>query len=319
MCPEQENKAQLAANNVSKIRESFITIGALRIPLREIGPADGVVILMLHGFPDCHHSFDFQLPVLAASGYRVIAPGLRGYSSGTISSNGDYFTTTIAQDIIGLMDVLNIDQCHLVGHDWGGIIGWITIAMYPDRFLTYTSLAIPPLYGMSKTAWRYPSQLCKSWYIFFFQLRGIAERKLAQNDFAFIERLWRIWSPNWIWPSDTMAHVKETFRQPGVPRAALGFYRHLFYLFSRQNRQAQSLIGKQIYTPCLVLHGKSDGALDSRIAACSIIESQFTQGVTFHVLDGAGHFLHLEQPEQVNRLLLDFLVAQSKSSDILNN
>lgn len=307
MSPDPVAAGAANRNDAVAIRTSEIAVGKLVFPVREAGPADGIPVLMLHGFPDCHHSFDLQLQALGAAGYRVIVPGLRGYSPAAMPADGDYFVTTLVGDIIGLLDGLGIEHCHLVGHDWGGIIGWHAIAMHPQRFTTYTSLAIPPLGGMVQAVWRFPSQLRNSWYIFFFQLHGVADRWLARNDFASIDRLWHSWSPGWQWPGATMARVKEAFRQPGVPLAALGYYRHLFRWFSPRHRQSLVLIRQRIEMPCLVLHGKADGALDARLAASSVHPGQFAHGVSFHLLDGAGHFLHQEQPAQANALLLDFL------------
>lgn len=292
-----------------QVRERVVTVGALRLPVREAGPADGFPVLLLHGFPDSHHSWDAQLSALAAAGFRAIAPAMRGYAATAIPDEGDFFLTTIVGDVTGLLDALELPRAHLVGHDWGAAVGWLAIAEQPQRFVSFTSLAIPPLGGMIKAMGRFPSQLRKSWYMGFFQLRGIADHVLERNDFAFIDRLWRDWSPGWNWPADSLAHVKEAFRQPGVPRAALGYYRHLFNVFAPQNRRAQALIRQRIEMPVLVLHGRSDGCMDARLAAASVVPAQFGKGIKVEVIDGAGHFLHQEQPERVNRFLLDFFAG----------
>ena len=309
MCPDPVAAAQVTRVDAGSIRTCDITVGALTFPVREAGPADGIPVVMLHGFPDCHHSFDLQLPALAAAGYRVIAPGLRGYSPAAIPDDGDYFMTTVAGDVVGLLDALGIERCHLVGHDWGGIVGWHAIAMHPQRFITYTSLAIPPLTGFQHAIWRFPAQLRYSWYIFFFQLRGLADTAFARNDFAFIDRLWRAWSPGWRWPDEAMARVKSTFRQAGVADAALAYYRHLFYWFSPPHRRSLALLRQRITVPCQVIHGSIDGAVHAGLAAAAVDASQFANGVSFRVLDGAGHFLHQEQPARVNALLLDFFAG----------
>lgn len=297
------------------IRETAVTVGALRFPVREAGPADGFPVVLLHGFPDCNSSFDLQLEALGAAGYRAIAPGLRGYSPDAIPADGDYFVSTIVGDVVGLLDALGIERAHLVGHDWGAIIGWVAIAAHPRRFVTYTSLAIPPLDGLPGAIRRYPAQLRNSWYIAFFQLRGLADRAFARDDFAFIDRLWRDWSPGWRCPKDSMARIKDTFRRPGVPRAALDFYRHLFFWWAPESRRGRALVRRRIELPCLVVHGRTDGALDARVAAAAVDPGQFAAGVKFELLDAAGHFLHQEQPTKVNALLLDFFAAYANSKE----
>lgn len=289
------------------IRENMVTVGALRLPVREAGPADGVPVILLHGFPDCLYSYDAQLMALAAAGYRAIAPAMRGYAASAIPADGDYFLTTLIDDLIGLLDALAIPRAHLVGHDWGAVVGWLAIAAQPQRFITFASLAIPPLGGMLVAVRRHPIQLRKSWYMGFFQLRGLSDYVVARNDFAFLEKLWRDWSPGWAWPPAVMAQVKATFRQPGVARAALGYYRHMFRWFAAPNRRARALMVQRIDIPVLVLHGRADGCMDAHMAADSIRPAQFSAGIKFEVIEQAGHFLHQERPARVNMLLLDFL------------
>ncbi|MFZ5723907.1 MAG: alpha/beta fold hydrolase [Pseudomonadota bacterium] len=293
------------------VRETVVTVGALRFPMREAGPADGVPVILLHGFPDCFYSYDAQLAALAAAGYRAIAPALRGYSPGAIPADRDYHLTTLAGDLCALLDALEIPRAHLVGHDWGAAIGWLAVAEQPQRFLSFSSLAIPPLGGLLRAARRYPGQLRNSWYMFFFQWRGIADLVLARNDFAFVDKLWRDWSPGWQWPAENMARVKETFRQPGVAQAALGYYRALFGVLAAPNRRAQMLIRQPVQVPVLVLQGRNDGCMDARLPAASVNPKQFTAGVRLVTVENAGHFLHQEQPAEVNRLLLDFLAGHA--------
>ncbi|MFZ5755985.1 MAG: alpha/beta fold hydrolase [Pseudomonadota bacterium] len=290
-----------------KVREQVVIVGALQFPVREIGAEQGMPVLMLHGFPDCFHSYDAQLDAFAQAGFRVIVPALRGYAATNLADDGDYYLTTLVKDLVGLMDAMAIPRAHLIGHDWGAAVGWLAVAEHPQRFFSFASLAIPPVGGLARAALRYPVQLRKSWYMAFFQLRGLADRVLARNDFAFVDKLWRDWSPGWDRPQATMERVKETFRQPGVPRAALGYYRCLFDVFAAPNRRAQMLIRQLVRVPVLVLHGHNDGCMDSRLPAAAVDPKQFPAGIRLVTVDDAGHFLHQEQPAKVNTLLLDFV------------
>jgi pimeloyl-ACP methyl ester carboxylesterase len=291
------------------IRETSLVVGRFHIPIREAGPEGGELVVLLHGFPDCLYTYDSQLESLAREGYRAVAPALRGYASTAIPRDGDYHLVTLAHDVVALLDALGVRRAHLVGHDWGAVIGWLAIATHPERFLSFASLAIPPLGGMARALLRYPTQLRKSWYMMFFQLRGVSDRVLARDDFAFIERLWRDWSPGWSCPPSTMERVKETFRQPGVPGAALGYYRCLFEVTARANRRAQKRIGLPIHVPVLALHGENDGCMDSRLPHAALSEDQFCAGIELATLRDAGHFLHQEQPAKVNARLIAFLAS----------
>lgn len=290
-----------------ELREGSIRVGSFDFPYREAGPERGVPVLLLHGFPDCLHSWDSQLPALAEAGYRAIAPALRGYASTCLSPCGDYYLTSLVEDVVGLLEAFGFERAHLVGHDWGAVMGWLAIAAAPDRFLSFSSLAIPQLGGLGRAALRYPVQFRNSWYMYFFQLRGLSDRVLARNDFAFIERLWRDWSPGFAWPASTVNEVKATFRQPGVPRAALGYYRCAFDVLARKNREAQGLMRRNVPVPVLGLHGKNDGCMDYRLQGAAVMKEKLTSGIRIEVLDGVGHFLHQEAPGPVNALLLDFL------------
>jgi pimeloyl-ACP methyl ester carboxylesterase len=291
------------------IRQTVVSVGALRVPVRECDPHAGFPVLLLHGFPDCAGSWDAQLEALGAAGYRAIAPAMRGYAATAIPDDGDYFVTTLVDDLTGLMDALGLARAHLVGHDWGAVVGWVAIAAQPARFVSFSSLAIPPLGGLLAAARRYPGQARKSWYMAFFQLRGVADFVVARNDYAFVERLWRDWSPGWGWPPAAMAAVKETFRQPGVSRAALGYYRHLFRWFAPQNRRGRALAARPVTVPVLLLHGRNDGCMDARLPPAALAAGRHEAGARLELVEQAGHFLQLEQPQRVNALLLDFLAG----------
>lgn len=289
------------------ITETTVAVGSLRLPVRQAGPAGGEPVVLLHGFPDSLHSWDAQLGALAAAGYRAYAPALRGYAPGAIPADGDYSLPVLVQDLVSLLDALGHDRVHLVGHDWGACIGWLAAAQHPGRLYGYTSLAIPPLGGLLPAVLRVPRQLRNSWYMGFFQLRGIADRRLARDDYAFIERLWHDWSPGWGWPPAAMAEVKDVFRQPGVAQAALGYYRHLFRITSPAARTTLRLLRRPLGVPVLALHGERDGCMDQRLYTPAALRVRAEAGLAVEILPGCGHFLHREHPQAVNALLLDFI------------
>ena len=151
----------------------------------------GPTVLLVHGFPDHARSWRFQLPALADAGYRAVAPTLRGYEPSSQPADGDYHIVRMAEDVVAWIDDLGGEPVHLVGHDWGAIIAYAVAALAPARLLSLTTLAIPhPGRLRSHGLRQLPSQLRNSWYILFFQLRGIADFVVEARDWAFIEKLW---------------------------------------------------------------------------------------------------------------------------------
>jgi pimeloyl-ACP methyl ester carboxylesterase len=155
---------------------------------------------------------------------------------------------------------------------------------------------------------RHPGQLRNSWYIFFFQLRGIADRVVAARDLAFIEKLWRDWSPGWSWDPDDMAALKQRFREPGVLWSALAYYRATLNPLLVDSREMRRLSALPISVPTLAITGARDGCMDTRMYDY-VDGALFPQGYRMERLEGAGHFAHQEKPEDVNGLLLDWIAG----------
>jgi len=227
------------------------TLRANGLSFSALSEGTGPVVLCLHGFPDNHRSFRGQLPALAAGGFRGVAPTLRGYEPAAQPEDGDYHIVRMAEDVVGWIDDLGQERVHLVGHDWGAVIGYAAAALAPERLDSLTTLAIPHPGRLRKEGIRkLPSQLANSWYMLFFQLRGIADRVVEARDWAFIEKLWRDWSPGWEIPAQELAGVKQTLAQPGVKKAALAYYRAMFELRSAAAKEtAQLLAGRFLVEP----------------------------------------------------------------------
>ena len=284
------------------------TLRANGLTFSALAAGDGPVALCLHGFPDNQRSFRHQLPALAEAGYRAVAPTLRGYEPSSQPADGDYHMVRMAEDVVGWIDDLGEERVHLVGHDWGAVIGYAAAALAPERLHSLTTLAIPHP-GRLRTDGipKLPSQIRNSWYMLFFQLRGLADWVVERNDWAFIERLWRDWSPGWELPADELAAVKRTFGQPGVKKAALGYYRATFEFRSAASKETARLLGSEIAVRTLALTGALDGCMDTRLHDLAMKDEDFPKGFEVARVEGAGHFLHQEKPEVVNPLLIDWL------------
>lgn len=282
-----------------------------RGPLRftALTAGEGPLVLCLHGFPDHARSFRHQMPALVDAGFRVVAPMMRGYEPSSQPRDGDYHLLRLAEDVLCFLDQLGAERAHIVGHDWGAVVTYVACALAPERFASATTMAVAHLGGIQRRMLRKrPSQLLKSWYMLFFQLRGLADLVVEARDFALIEWLWRRWSPGFSLPDDELEALKATLRAPGVKKAALGYYRALhpfradFFRLSRQ-------MAPPLEVPTLALTGALDGCMDTRLHDDVMGPADFARGLSVVRVADAGHFLHQEKPEEVNAHLLGWLQA----------
>ena len=291
-------------------RIATLKSGDLKFTAIEQG--EGPLVLCLHGFPDCYHSFRHQLPFLAEHGYRAVSVSLRGYEPSSQPADGDYSLESIANDVISFIDQLGEDKAHLIGHDWGAAIAYTAGAAAPERFHSLTTMAVPHSGRFVNEAFFKPKQARLSWYMLFFQLRGLSDYTVKRDDFAFIRWLWRVWSPGWQPEESALAEVVDTLRQPGVQRGALAYYREALspkQLPLTPARRAANAY--RVPVPTLALTGRDDGCIDCDIFQALCREEDFPNGLQTRVVENAGHFLHQEQPDIVNALLLGWLSRHS--------
>ena len=283
-----------------------ITVEANGRTIHALEVGAGPLIVALHGFPDLPISYRHQLPVLAENGYRVIAPYMRGYFPSDTSSDDVYDIAILVKDIMALIAQLTNQSTILIGHDWGAIVSRITAILAPDKISKIVCMSVPTAGNFRQALISNSAQQRRSWYMYFFQL-PIAEIAIAHNDFEFIEKLWQDWSPGWLCPQSVMNEIKEAFRQPSVLKAALGYYRSQFNPALRRPGTAD--IWKRMNDPIPVstmyLHGANDGCMG--VETTEGMESAFLYGFEKHIIPSAGHFVHQEQPEIVNKLITRFL------------
>jgi pimeloyl-ACP methyl ester carboxylesterase len=288
------------------ITEGRATANGLELGYLEAG--SGPLALCLHGFPDSAWTWRHLLPELAAAGYRAVAPFMRGYAPSAIPDDGRYQTAALALDACGLHDVLGGDgDAVIIGHDWGAMATYIAANHEPERWKRVVTMAVPPAGAVAGGFLSY-AQLKRSWYMFFFQ-HGLADVVVGMGDLAFLDGLWADWSPGFD-GSEDLAHVKDCLRDPANLAAALGYYRATLggvgvdpALDEVQNK------GNEITAqPTLYLHGRDDGCMGIEVAegARSFLSSE---GSRMEVVDEAGHFLHLERPDHVHRLVIDFVTG----------
>jgi pimeloyl-ACP methyl ester carboxylesterase len=288
------------------ITEGRITANDVQFAYFEAG--SGPLALCLHGFPDSAHTWRHLLPALADAGFHAVAPFLRGYAPTAVPADGRYQTGALGLDACALHEALGGDgSAVLIGHDWGAMATYVAGNHEPERWRRLVTMAVPPAGAVAGGFLTY-AQLRKSWYMFFFQ-HGLSDVVVGMDDLAFIDALWADWSPGYDAGED-LAHVKDALREPANLQAALGYYRATLggvgvdpALDSVQNKG-----GDPTAQPTLYLHGRTDGCMGIEVAemAAPFLTSE---GSRMEVVDDAGHFLHLERPDVVNRLIVDFVGA----------
>ncbi len=284
---------------------AFAAANGVQFGYLQAGQPGAPLALCLHGFPDSAHTWRHLLPVLADLGYHAVAPFLRGYAPTQVPSDGCYQIGALVADTTALHDALGgDDQAVLIGHDWGAMTAYGAIAFAPERWRKAVTMAVPPTGSMAAAFLRYP-QLRRSFYIFLFQT-PLAEIAVSADDFAFIDGLWRDWSPGYA-AADDAARAKDCLREPASLAAAIGYYRALLDPARHLPRYAaeQAATTARSGCPVLYLHGAADGCLG--VETTTHAAEHLPAGSRLEVIDGAGHFLHLERPDLIAARVTDWL------------
>jgi pimeloyl-ACP methyl ester carboxylesterase len=284
-----------------------IDAGGLNFACLAAGPDDGPLALCLHGFPDTAHTYRYLLPRLAAAGFRAIAPFSRGYAPTGIPVDGHYQAGALAQDANNLHQALGGDsRAVLVGHDWGAEAAYGAAVLSPDRWRRVVAMAVPPTPALASGFFSY-DQIRKSFYLYFFQ-NPLADAVVAADDLAFAARLWQDWSPGYDATED-LTYVRQSIGAPDNLAAALGYYRAIFDPAQQAPELAsqEAAVGGIPAQPMLYLHGEHDGCIDVAMAAAT---GEFlSSGSQAAIIKSAGHFLHLEKPDEVGQQIVQFLAS----------
>ncbi len=250
---------------------------------------EGVPVLMLHGWPDSARLWRHQVPVLAGRGYRVISPDLRGFGrSEQPAEVRSYSLRNVVGDITGLLDALGVPAAHVVGHDWGGAVAWLTAIMRPDRVRTLTVISTPhPLVPSTVR------QHEMAWYQLFFQFYGVAEATIEHDDWAWLRMMTR--------GDGDLGQAIENLSRPGALTASLNWYRA--NLAPRMPGAAPAL--PPVAAPTLGIWSTGDHYLDGERMKAS---AEFVQGPwRYEEIPGASHWVPVDAPDRLNDLLLDWL------------
>ena len=278
------------------------------------GPPDAPIALCLHGFPDTAYGWRKIAPRLVESGWRVVAPFMRGYAPSTIPLDGSYHIGAVMDDALRVRSAAGgTERDVVIGHDWGALAATGLAAMPDSPFAKAVIMSVPPpaafrpfgrIADRGSLIRRLPRQLLRSWYIMYFQLPWLPERSASW----IVPRLWRRWSPGYRAEQD-LRHVDAAIGTPQSWRAALGTYRATIRNTRPPARYAElnRLWTKAPILPSLYLHGRDDGCMTPDFTHW--VEKVLPAGSEAAIVEHAGHFLQLEQPDKVADLVLAFIGA----------
>lgn len=314
---------------ITGAERKVVTTGVAELEVWEAGT--GPAVVLLHGFPELAYSWRHQVPVLAAAGFRVIAPNQRGYGESSQPRETESYTIDVlAADVIGLLDALGVGQAVVVGHDWGSPVAWHTALRHPDRVRAVGSLSVPPArrapgppLGLMRAA-AGPDHIH---YIDYFQTEGVAEREFESDvRGSLLGFMWSISGdappgerfkpiargarfidsvtvprelPGWLTGEDLAVYV-QAFSRSGF-RGGLSWYRNV----NRNWELTLDLANATVSQPALFVTGSRDPARNP--AAIERLSECVTDLRVFEVLSGCGHWTQQERPEEVAALLLRFI------------
>jgi pimeloyl-ACP methyl ester carboxylesterase len=279
-----------------ELREGFAQVGDVTLHYVEAG--DGPLVVLLHGFPEFWYGWRLQIAELAAAGFRVVAPDMRGYNlSSRPSGIPAYGAAKVADDIRGLIDALGAESAMLVGHDWGGTIAW-TIAMnHPEIVDRLVILDAAHPRKLQKGLFK-PRQLMRSWYFFFFALPWLPELVVRARRYRFLQRFLRDASP--AFSPEEMDRYVEAWSQANSTTAMIDYYRNSVFT---PPWKAKAAI-RTVSAPTLVIWGGRDRYLGPTLAEPERDDVPNLDRVVR--LPNASHWVHHDEAERVTELLVEF-------------
>lgn len=275
------------------------------IRLHYVESGEGPLVLLLHGFPEFWYSWRYQIPALAAAGFRVIAPDMRGYNLSEKPSGIDaYSIDALVADTAALIQTFDGERgAFLVGHDWGGLVAWYTAHRHPELVNKLIILNAPHPNRYIEVLRGSIAQNLRSWYVGFFQIPWLPERLLTVGGAALVE--WAIrWSgadPRHFSPSDARRY-REAFGRPGAATATLNYYRAMVRRTLARGGREEPV---RVSAPTLLLWGIDDVALDRANAEREAL-LRWVPDLRVEYFP-TSHWIHTDCPDEISARMVSFL------------
>ncbi|WP_157727630.1 alpha/beta fold hydrolase [Stappia sp. ES.058] len=272
---------------------AFTTIGTGNVTLACLDQGRGPAIVALHGFPDTWRTWDAASRALVEAGYRVIRMALRGYAPSGIPTDGRYEVTYLAEDVLSLLDHLDLQDCTILGHDWGASTAYELALHAPDRLAAIVALSVPPP-ATATSGWKERLSRPHNLYL---GLGPVSDWWLRRKDFSEVRRLYKMWSPSWTANSQHVEAVIDDLRPPERSRASVDFYR----------RRLGTIAGRATLpsVPSLLIYGSDEPKV--RRDGFEAARSGLVASSRVVRIEGVGHWPHLEAPKTVLDEIVGFL------------
>ena len=272
---------------------------------------DGPLALCMHGFPDTPFTYRHLLPALADAGYRAVAPFVRGFAPTQLPPLRHHVHTSVmvADQIALATELGGGPDAVLLAHDWGAVGAWGALSRAPHLWGRAVIMNIPPFEVFGQNLSTY-AQIKRSFYFWYFQMQRVIEDRIRANDFEFISDIWGDWSPGYDSSVD-LVHIRAALADPSHLHAALGYYWGQFdptrFGSPEWAAEQEAAWGGAVTQPTLYLHGTNDGCHGVSAEQIGGVPGYAGPGSDALLIEGVGHFMLVERPDEVNRHILDFL------------
>ena len=283
-------------------RSRLIETNDVRLHVVEAGPADGPLLVLLHGFPEFWYGWHETIAPLANAGYRVVVPDQRGYNlSAKPPDVADYHVDELARDVVGLVDAYDRETAAVAGHDWGAAVGWWLAIHHPNRLSAFVAVNVPHPTVFERALRGSWDQRLKSWYVLAFQLPRLPEAVARAGNWRLAARSLRETSAPGTFTDDDLRRYRRAWDRPGAFEAMVNWYRAIA-------RDRPRPATARVEVPTLVVWGARDRFLEKRLAGESV--DHCVNG-RLHTIDEATHWVVHEYPHRVADAIADHVDPMS--------
>jgi pimeloyl-ACP methyl ester carboxylesterase len=274
-----------------------VKIEELTFDCRVAGDPEGELILFLHGYPETSYMWRNMIQDLADIGFFCVAPNMRGYSVGACpKGKKNYALEILANDILALANHFSKPKFHLVGHDWGSIVGWEIVQEHEASILSWTGMSVPHPKSFINSITNDNAQNKKSSYFKTLQIPFLPEIGIRKNDYKIFRKLWKDCS------SEEIEAYLSVFKNPKQLTAAINYYRANIPLLKKR---AKLEVTDHIYVPTLFIYGKMDGAVSAEAVNDG---HQFMKGEYEYVELETGHWLVETKYQEVKKAIMNHVL-----------
>lgn len=282
---------------MNRYESQFIKVNGLNFHIKTAGDEAGELVVLLHGFPEFWYGWRYQIDALTDAGYRVIVPDQRGYNKSDKPEGVDeYHIDKLIDDVAEIIDHYNKNRAIVIGHDWGGAVGWHLASTRPALVEKFIAINIPHPAVMTEVMKRHPVQMFRSLYMLFFQVPGVPEKFLSFHHFKMMKRALKQTSNKHTFSAADLDEYENAWAEKGALTAMLNWY--------RAAPAGLKSLKKNVGVPVKIIWGTGDRFLSKTLAKASF---KLSEDGEIAWIEDATHWVNHEQPDMVNRHILRFL------------